>query len=76
MRQPDELDETTLGPLQIRRVQPYEARKDYTCPGCGRTIASGTGHYVVVPEVAPDLRRHWHRGCWDNLAAHERSRAR
>jgi hypothetical protein len=19
---------------------------------------------VVIPELAPDLRRHWHRGCW------------
>jgi hypothetical protein len=19
---------------------------------------------VVVPHEAPDLRRHWHRGCW------------
>jgi hypothetical protein len=19
----------------------------------------------VVPVDAPDLRRHWHRGCWD-----------
>jgi hypothetical protein len=18
----------------------------------------------VIPEDAPDLRRHWHRGCW------------
>jgi hypothetical protein len=66
MRQPDELDSATLGPLQIRRVQPYEAHKDYSCPGCGRTIMRGTGHYVVVPDEAPDLRRHWHRGCWDN----------
>ena len=27
-------------------------------------IAPGTGHWVVVPKEAPDLRRHWHRGCW------------
>jgi hypothetical protein len=20
---------------------------------------------VAVPRLAPDLRRHWHRGCWD-----------
>ena len=66
MREPDQHDSAALGPLQIRRVQPYEARKDYTCPGCGRTIVQGTGHYVVVPDEAPDLRRHWHRGCWDN----------
>ncbi|MGA0878945.1 MAG: hypothetical protein ACO3SP_07475, partial [Ilumatobacteraceae bacterium] len=23
------------------------------------------GHYVAVPRDAPDLRRHWHRACWD-----------
>jgi hypothetical protein len=45
-------------------VQPYQARKAYLCPGCELTIEAGTGHVVVVPELTPDLRRHWHRGCW------------
>jgi hypothetical protein len=57
-----------LGPIEVRRVQPYEARN--VCPGCNRDIPAGTGHYVVVPTDAPDLRRHWHRGCWDNRPAH------
>ena len=43
----------------------YQAAKDYVCPGCNRIIPAGTGHYVVVPVEASDLRRHWHRGCWD-----------
>jgi hypothetical protein len=59
-----------LGPLEVRRIQPYEARKRYLCPGCNRDIPEGTGHYVVVPADAPDLRRHWHRGCWDHKPAH------
>jgi hypothetical protein len=51
--------------VSVRRVQPYEARKPYLCPGCNQTIPPGTGHLVVVPERAPDLRRHWHLACWD-----------
>jgi hypothetical protein len=34
------------------------------CPGCQKVIDPGVGHLVVIPEHAPDLRRHWHRGCW------------
>jgi len=49
---------------EVRRVQPYEARKPYRCPGCNQEIAVGTGHVVVVPPEAPDLRRHWHHACW------------
>lgn len=49
---------------EVRRAQPYEARKPYLCPGCNQDIAVGTGHLVVVPREAPDLRRHWHHACW------------
>ncbi|MEL7206888.1 MAG: hypothetical protein AAGK32_01405 [Actinomycetota bacterium] len=52
--------------VEVRRVQPYEARKTYHCPGCNQDIRPGTGHVVAVPPTAPDLRRHWHRGCWSN----------
>ena len=45
-------------------MQPYAARKRYLCPGCEGMIEPGVGHLVVVPEDAPDLRRHWHHGCW------------
>lgn len=58
------------GPVEVRTVQPYAATKRYPCPGCNRDIAAGTGHYVVVPLGAPDLRRHWHRGCWNNRLPH------
>lgn len=50
--------------VEVRRIQPYQATKAYVCPGCGRDIPVGTGHLVAVPTFAPDLRRHWHRGCW------------
>ncbi|MBT8198182.1 MAG: hypothetical protein KJO84_06735 [Acidimicrobiia bacterium] len=53
-----------LEPEIVVPVQPYQARKSYVCPGCESEIAPGTGHVVVIPELAPDLRRHWHRGCW------------
>lgn len=50
--------------VTVSPVQPYAARKEYVCPGCESTIPPGTFHLVVVPEAEPDLRRHWHRGCW------------
>lgn len=56
--------------VAVRTVQPYEARKRYVCPGCNRDIPAGTGHVVAVPHDAPDLRRHWHKGCWS--ARHRR----
>jgi hypothetical protein len=56
--------------VEVRAIQPYQARKAYRCPGCDQQIAPGTGHVVVVPREAPDLRRHWHRACWE--ARHRR----
>ena len=53
------------GEIDVRRVQPYEALKQYICPGCDRDIPSGMGHVVAVPRDAPDLRRHWHKACWE-----------
>jgi hypothetical protein len=52
------------GPHEVRHVQPYQATKRYRCPGCDHEIEPGTGHEVVVPVDAPDLRRHWHTPCW------------
>ncbi|HSL59789.1 MAG TPA: hypothetical protein VK866_18210 [Acidimicrobiales bacterium] len=57
-------DPSALGEVEVRRIQPYEATKRYVCPGCNQDIPPGTGHLVAVPQDAPDLRRHWHRGCW------------
>lgn len=48
----------------VKPIQPYQARKAYVCPGCESEIGVGVGHLVVVPSETPDLRRHWHRGCW------------
>ena len=48
----------------VTPVQPYAARKRYACPGCNGSIEPGAFHLVVIPEHAPDLRRHWHHGCW------------
>lgn len=50
----------------VQRVQPYQARKTYICPGCQQDISPGTGHVVVVPRHDPDERRHWHHGCWEH----------
>ena len=59
------MDELLAGDeLDIRAVQPYQARKAYLCPGCNQEIGTGTGHLVVVPMAAPELRRHWHHPCW------------
>ncbi|MCU1373613.1 MAG: hypothetical protein JWO68_899 [Actinomycetia bacterium] len=54
-----------LGELEVRFLQPFQATKRYLCPGCNHDIEPGTGHVVVVPVEAPDLRRHWHRPCWE-----------
>ncbi|MFM7081256.1 MAG: ATP/GTP-binding protein [Actinomycetota bacterium] len=62
------------GIVEVRRVQPYEARKEYVCPGCHRTIPVGVGHLVCVPHDAPDLRRHWHKGCWDRQTTDTKNR--
>lgn len=53
-----------LDPAVAHPIQPYQATKEYVCPGCSGTIGPGTYHVVVVPEFEPELRRHWHRGCW------------
>lgn len=60
------LDPSAGDDVELRVVQPYEAIKPYVCPGCHRDIPAGTGHLVAVPREAPDLRRHWHRGCWEH----------
>lgn len=50
--------------LTVVAVQPADAAKSYRCPGCEGVIPARTFHLVVVPAGEPDLRRHWHRGCW------------
>lgn len=60
--------------VTVTPVQPYAARKPYVCPGCSSVIPEGTFHLVVVPDEVPDLRRHWHHGCWHRQLRMERRR--
>ncbi|MGW8483917.1 hypothetical protein ACWGJP_12360 [Microbacterium sp. NPDC055903] len=55
----------------VQPVSGVQAVKEYTCPGCGRTIPPGTAHLVAwrgdgVLGDSADLaaRRHWHTHCW------------
>lgn len=50
--------------VTVAPVQPYQAVKEYVCPGCDNTIPPRTFHVVVIPDDEVDLRRHWHHGCW------------
>jgi len=49
-------------------VQPKNASKEYRCPGCQGIISRGVFHVLVIPDEQPDLRRHWHQGCWQKEA--------
>jgi hypothetical protein len=51
------IDPSAWGEVEVRAVQPFQATKRYTCPGCGHAIEAGTGHLVAVPTAAPELRR-------------------
>lgn len=51
--------------VEVRPIRPSQATKTYLCPGCYGEIPPGTAHVVVVPVTDPDLRRHWHRSCWE-----------
>ena len=55
--------------VEVRRVHPFQAQKRYICPGCQQEIQVGTGHLVVFPEGEPELRRHWHRPCWERRSS-------
>lgn len=72
---PDPIDPVTGMPAELRHIQPYRALKRYTCPGCNQDIEAGTGHVVVIPQEAPDLRRHWHRACWQRRSARRPGRS-
>ena len=55
----------------VQPVSAVQAMKEYTCPGCGRTIPPATAHLVAwradgVIGDSGDLaaRRHWHLHCW------------
>ncbi len=48
----------------VHPVPPVQARKDYTCPQCGGSIAVRESHVVAWEDHDLDGRRHWHRHCW------------
>lgn len=55
----------------VQPVSASRAQKEYSCPGCGRTVQPGVAHVVVwradgVLGDSADLaaRRHWHSACW------------
>ncbi len=54
--------------LSVRKVIGSQATKRYDCPLCNQAIEIGVPHTVVVPEVAPDHRRHFHTPCWTKRA--------
>lgn len=59
------IDPTTGLEAEVVVQHPFQATKTYLCPGCTRDIVPGTGHFVVIPVGAADLRRHWHKRCWE-----------
>jgi hypothetical protein len=59
-----EVIELALAPAEVVEHR-YIAR---ICPGCNHDIPPRTFHVVAVPRRAPDLRRHWHKGCWEHRA--------
>jgi hypothetical protein len=54
------------GEWVVRQIPGAAATKEYRCPGCDQEIVAGTPHLVAWPAEATgvDLRRHWHRACW------------
>lgn len=64
------VDPLTGQAAERRSVQPVAATKEYVCPGCNQEIRRGTGHVVVVPAAAPDMRRHWHTPCLERALRH------
>ncbi len=47
--------------FDVRRVS---GERPYRCPGCDHEVRGGVWHLVVVPQEAPEERRHWHTECW------------
>ncbi|MGH9302920.1 MAG: hypothetical protein ACRDZ5_00755 [Acidimicrobiales bacterium] len=57
---------------EISKVQPYQALKQYICPGCNQEIRKGAGHLVIVPLNRPAERRHWHDPCFERASRQRR----
>jgi hypothetical protein len=63
-------DPLTGGTAERQQVQPFQAQKEYVCPGCHQEIRTGVGHLVIVPLGQSDLRRHWHTPCFEHAQRH------
>lgn len=79
MRQSVMADDEVIDPylnmaVTVSRVHPFQANKEYLCPGCSHQIGVKVGHVVVIPIEAVDLRRHWHTACWDNRSRRRNKR--
>lgn len=68
------------GEWMVRTVSAVAARKEYSCPGCGRAVLQGNPHLVVWREDwifgeadAIEGRRHWHTACWRGRSFRNRS---
>lgn len=66
------LESGSDGEWLVQTMPADAATKEYSCPGCGRKIQTGTPHLVTWPRQAPigatsgvDHRRHWHTACWN-----------
>ena len=64
-------------PLSAIRRNPYQPRTHFAEGALEDLTASVAEHgvlqpVVVVPVEAPDLRRHWHRGCWERRPPNRR----
>jgi hypothetical protein len=66
--------ESVVDGWHVRLVQPYQATKEYRCPGCDHEVRERTLHVVVWPRDSPADRRHWHRACWERHLAELRRR--
>ncbi len=53
--------------LDVRVLQPFQATKSYQCPACNHEINKGTANVVVVPRPVPEIRRHFHAPCWEQV---------
>lgn len=63
-------DPLTHSTAEMRQIQPVDSKKEYICPGCNQEIRAGTGHVVIVPLNSADMRRHWHRPCFERARQH------
>jgi hypothetical protein len=52
------------GDWHVRSISGAAAAKTYRCPGCDQEIPTGVAHVVAWRVGEEDLRRHWHRPCW------------